>query len=121
MRLSEPLPPIPDPVFRMWKTLLEMDPRVRTVTAAYTADSTDQTILCDATGAAFALTLPATATNKGKILVVKRINSGANAVTVTADGSDTIEGSGTSALAAQYDSLTLQSDGAGLWIILATT
>lgn len=91
--------------------------QVVTKTATYTATEDDQTILADATGAAFTVTLPTPVGIKGKTYTVKRLNAGANAVTIgTAAG--LIDGAATQALAAQYAKLTMVSDGTN-WQVIA--
>lgn len=102
-----------------WASIIEADEAIKSVTAAYTATALDHTILANAAGGAFTVTLPKAADNKGKILCVKRTNSGANAVTIARQGSDTIDGAATVTLSAQYASRLLQSDGSN-WIILAS-
>lgn len=77
----------------------------------------DGLILADATAGALTVTLPSAANRKGHEVVVKRMNSGTNAVTVTAASGETIDGAATRALATQYDSLTLVSDGTN-WVIV---
>ena len=89
------------------------------VVVDYTATSGDYTILCDATGAAFAVTLPSAIPNKNKIYVIKKIDVSVNAITVTAFGDEEIEGSATQSLASQYDTKTIHSDGTN-WHILST-
>lgn len=121
MRLSSSLPRVADPTFGTWASLLEQDPSVASKTAAYTATALDHTILCDASGAAFTVTLPPAAQNKGKVLVVKKTDASVNAVTIAPNGSDTIEGAATVALSARWSSRTVQSDGTATWIILAST
>jgi hypothetical protein len=124
VRLPASLPPVPDPGLSpwlgIWKSLLEADPSVVSVTAAYTATALDHTVLCDASGAALTVTLPPAADNKGKVLVVKKTDASANAVTVDGAGAETIQGAASVSLGAQWASRTLQSDGAN-WIILAST
>ena len=87
-------------------------------TAAYTL--VDETvILADATGAAFAVTLPpANGETINRDVHVKRLNAGGNAVTVTAAGADTIDGAATNVLGAQYANIHIISDGAGKWHII---
>lgn len=120
MRLPVPLPRTGDMRLDTWANLLELDEGVASKTAAYTATATDHTVLCDASGGAFTVTLPKAATNKGKVLVVKKIDAGVNAVTIDGNGSETIEGAATVALSARWASRTVQSDGSN-WIILAST
>ena len=85
----------------------------------YTATAGDYTILCDATGAAFAVTLPSAIPNKHKIYVIKKIDVSVNAITVTAFGDEEIEGSATQALSSQFSTITIHSDGSD-WHILST-
>jgi len=91
----------------------------RTVTASYTISQSDNVILADATGGAITLTLPP-AINKNMFRVIK-IDSSGNAVTITAQGSDTINGAATLSLTVQYDATQFSSDGTTLWEVSANT
>lgn len=82
---------------------------------AYTVLVTDSTVLADATGGAFNVTLPTAIGIKGRQYVVKRMNGGGNNVTIACTGGQTIDGAATVVLAAQYDRATVQSDGAN-WV-----
>lgn len=75
----------------------------------------------DASGGAFAVTLPSAASSTDKIFVIKKTDSSGNAVTVTRAGSDTIDGATTVVLSAQYDWVMLQSDGGTDWRIVSKT
>ena len=88
-----------------------------TKTAGYTATSSDFTILCDATTAAFTVTLPAAASNPGRIYNVKKIDASANAVTIQGSAAETVDGSNTKAVTAQWQNVQLHSNGAA-WFIL---
>ena len=98
----------------------------KTVTAAYTIKPDDSTILCDATSAAFTVTLPAakysgTAGDTLHFSIIK-LDSGGNAITVAAAGSDTIIGSATfTGIVDQYDMVMLQSDGKSIWYVLSAS
>jgi hypothetical protein len=81
---------------------------VATKTAAYTAVTTDNLLLADATTAAFTITLPAVAA--GQLLTVKKIDSTANAVTIS-PASGTIDGAATDSIAIQWQARTYVSDG----------
>lgn len=85
--------------------------------AAYTATISDSTITADSTSAAFTVTLPTAAGVTGRQYTIKRLNSGANNITVGTTSSQTVDGATTKTLGAQYSALTVQSDGAN-WIIL---
>lgn len=87
------------------------------LTATYTVVPGDGLLLGDASGGAFAVTLPLAANVPGQQFMVKKTDSSGNAVTVTAHGSDTIDGSSTYSLPAQYDVVTIRSDGANWWVL----
>ena len=82
-------------------------------TATYTATADDHFINCTAN--TFTVTLPTAVGITGRQYVIK--NSGAGVITVDGDAAETIDGATTAALATQYDSITLASDGTN-WIIL---
>lgn len=84
---------------------------VSTKSSAYTVASTDDVILADATSAAFTVALP-TAIGWTKRITIKKIDSGANAVTVGTTGGQTIDGQSTRLLNTQFSSVTLISDNA---------
>lgn len=77
---------------------------------------TDHTILANASGGAFAVTLPSVSTTVGYEFVIKKTDSSANIVTVT-PASGTIDGAASFALTTQYQSITVQSDGTNWWLI----
>ncbi len=91
----------------------------RTESANYTMGITDFAVLADASSSSIRITLPP-ATNKGMITHVKKIDSSSHKVTVSRQGTDTIEGASSKPLTAQYDSLTLLAGGSGVWYILAS-
>lgn len=99
-----------------------MQPAV-TKTGAYTIITTDHTIFADATGGAFTITLPTAASSYdavnscGDFYIIKRINTGANVVTVQANGVELIDGANTAPIISQYASITVQSNGTQ-WFIL---
>lgn len=62
---------------------------------------------CDASGGAFTVTLPMSATSADTCFTLKRISGGAPVVTWLCQGSDTVDGSSTGTLAAQYAVLRL--------------
>ncbi len=90
---------------------------VVTKTGAYTATTSDAVILCDATSAAFSITLLTAVGNAGLVLHIKKTDSSANAVTIDGDGTETIDDSTTKVLASQYDAVRIVSDGTEWWIL----
>jgi len=89
----------------------------RSVTATGNVVSGDYLIIADATGGAITMTLPPAALVPGRIYVFKRINSGANAVIVDPSGAETIDGAATYTLSAQWNSVTIMSNGTAWFII----
>jgi hypothetical protein len=87
-------------------------------TSAYTALVTDRVLTGDATSGAFTFTLPAIASAENQPLTFKKTDSSVNAITVDANGSETIDGATTQSLASQYDCITIMP-GATEWHIIA--
>jgi len=102
---------------RYLRSGVALDLPIETITAATTLDDTHYTVLCDATAAAFTVTLPAASGATGRIYNIKKIDSGANAVTVDADGAETIDGDLTAIIGIQYTNIKIQCDGSN-WYIL---
>src|SRR6185437_682206 len=73
-----------------------------TKTANYTALTTDQVILADATAGNIVITLPAASSEGARELFVKKIDSSANTVRIAAAGTDTIDGAASVTLSLQY-------------------
>ena len=90
----------------------------RSVTTTGNVVSGDYFLICDATAGAITLTLPPAALVPGRIYVFKRINAGANTVTVDAYASETIDGAATHVLSPQWNSLLIMTNGVA-WFILA--
>jgi hypothetical protein len=90
---------------------------ISTKTTTYSALTTDYTILCDATTAGFPINLPAAASNTGRIFNIKKTDATGNVVTIDANASETIDGSLSQTLDAQWESITIQSNGTA-WFIL---
>jgi hypothetical protein len=90
---------------------------VITRTSAYnTAQLSDDIILCSS--AAFTVTLPTAVGCTGKVFTIKKTDATlANIITIATTSSQTIDGSTTTTLNTQYETLTLQSDGAN-WQVL---
>ncbi len=91
---------------------------VNQTAATYNVVATSATlvILCDTTSNAITINLP-TAIGNTATIVVKKINLGSNAVTVNADGSETIDDGLTAVINVQYVSISLVSDGTN-WLII---
>lgn len=83
--------------------------------ANYTATLSDYLVLCDASAGGFVVSLP-TATAMGKTLVIVKTDSTGNAITLTPFGNDTIQGSTSLSLSAQWAKAILTADGVTTWI-----
>ena len=71
---------------------------------------------CDASGGAFAATIPLAATaGDGATVYIKKTDSSANAVTLARSGSDTLDGETSLSLAMQNSAYGLVSDGVDKW------
>lgn len=92
-------------------------PAPRRVTASYTAKADDRFILADATGGAVTITLPTAVGVAGCEIAAKRLNSGANSVTLDGAGAETIDGAATKVLTTQYETARLVSDGANWHLV----
>ncbi len=86
-------------------------------TGAYTMTKTDSTIAADATAGPVTITLPTAVGVAGRQYTVKRINGGANAVTVATTSSQTIDGVTTYVLGSPQASVEVVSDGANWRVV----
>jgi len=90
---------------------------VATATGAYTVPTGVTMVKADASGGAFTVTLPdAAGDNADRVIIIKKIDATANAVTVDGDGADTIDGATTNIISVQNASITVVSDGSN-WCI----
>jgi hypothetical protein len=90
---------------------------VTAVSGATTLDATHHVVTCDASGSAFAVTLPAANGIAGRMYHIKKIDSSGNTVTVDANASETIDGDTTKVIATQYDSMMIVCDGSNWHIV----
>jgi len=90
---------------------------VTTATANFTASITGNFILADASIAAFTITLPTAVGNAGRLFDIKKVGGDANQVTIDGDGTETIDGSITTALVSNNELIQVISDNAN-WRVL---
>jgi len=83
----------------------------------YTALVTDRTILCDASGKALTVNLPAAANVNKQVFNIKKTDATANTITVDGNSTETIDGATTYVITTQYESITIQCDGSDWHII----
>ena len=84
--------------------------------SSYAPDEADYTLFCDATSNTVTINLPTAVGVDGRIYNIKAINTD-NAVTLSADGTEEIDGSTTDIVLALMETVTIQSDNANWWII----
>ena len=85
----------------------------------YSVTNNNATILVNHPLSPFEVVLPSASTVVGQQYQIKKIDSSANAVTVSTTSSQTIDGNLTYSLATIYKSVTLQSDGSNYYIFAA--
>lgn len=90
-----------------------MDIASRAVSAAYTIASKDRTVLASASGGAFTVTLPSASSSKGRRYTIKKVDASANGVTV----GGTVDGTVNPVLTAQYQRVTVESDGSAWYLV----
>ncbi|MBA2704810.1 MAG: hypothetical protein H0U60_13275 [Blastocatellia bacterium] len=88
-------------------------------TTTFTLGATAALHNCDATAGAFNMQLPNAAGRVGRIYTIKKVDSSANAVTVTTTSSETIDAATTYVLATQWKSVSVYSNGAS-WSIMSS-
>jgi hypothetical protein len=91
--------------------------RTRPVAASDNFWPDDYLVVCNATSGVVTMTLPAAAASQGRKLVAKKIDASANAVTVDGNGAETVDGAASVSITAQYDSVSVISDGTTWWVV----
>lgn len=92
------------------------EPTTLITATTYTATDDDFLLRADATGGAIVITLPPAADVLFQVLIIKRLNSGGNSVTIDGKDAETIDRAATFVLSNQYDSINIISDGSEWWI-----
>ena len=82
----------------------------------YLITANNATILVNCAAEPLSTLLPDASSVSGQQYKVKKIDSSANAATITTTSSQTIDGNLTYALSTQYQSATVQSDGSNWWV-----
>lgn len=99
-----------------WLVLGRDQSRITNVTNTdYTILTSDKYIYCNAGGSAVTVTLPPATAMQGRNLIITKVDSGFNSVTIDGYSSETINGSPTQTLNVPYQTKTLYSNGAG-WV-----
>jgi hypothetical protein len=85
-------------------------------TANYTAAPGDL-VRCDPSGGAFAVTLP-TVAGDDRMIVIKNVTTSTNAITITPDGSDTIDLAASLVMDVGLQAIILIPDGVTNWMVI---
>lgn len=85
-----------------------------TQTSNYTASNYD-IVLADASSGNITITLPSPASDL--TVIIKKIDSSSNSVTIATPGSETIDGDNSRSITSQYTSRTVASDGTNYFLI----
>jgi hypothetical protein len=95
----------------------QLSPKIATVTEDTTLSAAHYTVLVDATDDDVVIALPSAASafhgGVGRVYNVKKVDASANTVTVDGNAAETIDGAATQVMTAQYQSMTIQSNGTG--------
>lgn len=98
-------------------------PRLEPISVAgattLTAAQMGSIVRCGTGGGPYTVTLPATADAEGRQVLIQKVDSDANAITVATAGSETIDGAASVSLASQWDKAMLVADGNDGWIRVA--
>jgi hypothetical protein len=108
-------------------TAMSFTPSAQTSTITVVAPTTGSTstgnartlFTCNATGGAFAANLPSASSASGMVVAFKKMDVSTNAITITGNGGDLIDGANTYALSTQYQYVILSCDGTQ-WNILSS-
>lgn len=94
--------------------------RVNPVAAAYVISDLDQIVLVNCTAGTIAITLPSAVKMPGRRYTIKdwKGQSATHSITVSAAGSEKIDGSSTFVLSTAYQAIEIASDGAN-WSIIS--
>ena len=88
---------------------------ITTQTTTYTVSENVFYVRANVTSAGFTVTLPLALGRDGRQILVKKIDSSGNTLTVGVSGSDTIEGSTTVTTTTQWDKWLFISNGNDAW------
>lgn len=87
------------------------------VKAAAYVPALETVIPCNAAGGAFAINLPTAVGIKGRVYIIKKVDATGNAVNVTPNGAETIDGAAPYVLNVQWQVVRIISDGAN-WLVI---
>lgn len=86
---------------------------VRTITTDYVVTNFDRMIFADTTAGGITIYLPSATTTAGRELIIQRVVSGTNPLTIQAYTGETVQGSGSITLSTAGTTITIISNGTG--------
>jgi hypothetical protein len=89
---------------------------ISTKTSNYTVLSTDNTLLANCTSTAISFFLPPASSSIGRVYWFKKIDSSLNAMIITPNGADLIDGASSLTTIIQNKSYIFQTDGVSWWV-----
>ena len=99
----------------VWETLNRTN--VASITNTYTVTTNDCVLLANSTSSEFTITLPVAASNTGLRIYIKKVDNSANAITIDANGSETIDGELVQYINAAPNCMEIICDGSNWYII----
>ena len=90
---------------------------IKTSTSNVSATITDYVICVNTFSSNVTVTLPTAVGNKGKVYIIKKIDSSSNLVSVVTTSSQTIDGELTQPVSGQYNAMQIVSDNSNWYII----
>lgn len=102
-------------ILNNWALVGTVPGATTSVSANYTAVPVDRTILASSGASGITVTLPAAV--RGTQITIKKVDSAAGVVTIATTSGQTIDGLTTRVMSAQYDALTVESNGTAWYII----
>lgn len=99
-------------------TILAANPIIQSKSTTYTILISDDIVFGDSSGGTFTFTLPTAVGNDGKVITIKKIEASFNAITIDGNASETINGSATTTLNTDNETIKIVSDGSN-WEILS--
>jgi hypothetical protein len=107
--------------FELFNTSLHAPVSTIATPPTHACSSSESTLLVNAGTGAYQVNLQAAASHTNRIMMIKKVDASANAVTINANSGagENIDGAATYALSNQYDGVIIQCDGSD-WHILAT-
>ena len=91
--------------------------KISSISSATTLDATYGIVQASDASGSFTITLPAAASNSGRMYYIKKTNSSSNTITIDGNGAETIDGATTLVLYVQYDAVRIVCNGSSWYVV----